>query len=374
MKNDFLQNIRRLLTRRVIYHATSWFVLLCILTISEMRGGTASFGHYFSNELINVFFYAAIYYINSEILIPKYLIPNRLWTYLGLLFGLAMFLTPIKIFVFFLKFQNYPDDQAFLTSHQSYYFLLSLMTAGISTIIKITSDWVKQTRTHRELETRTMQTELNFLKSQINPHFLFNTLNSLYALTLKKSDDAPDVVIKLSEMMRYMLYECNEPQVLLSKEIAYIRNYLDLERLRHKNLDIKFTVEGADENAIGDLRVAPLIFISFVENAFKHGASNHISAGFVHIHMMIDGNEINLYVENSKADKLPQVEHRKSGGIGLVNVRRRLDIMYHKNHHLDIYDKPNTYGVNLWMKLDAMLNPSVSAPSFVRRLSLVNKK
>ena len=107
MKNDFLQNIRRLLTRRVIYHATSWFVLLCILTISEMRGGTASFGHNFSNELINVFFYAAIYYINSEILIPKYLIPNRLWTYLGLLFGLAMFLTPIKIFVLFLKFQNY---------------------------------------------------------------------------------------------------------------------------------------------------------------------------------------------------------------------------------------------------------------------------
>jgi two-component system, LytTR family, sensor kinase len=149
-----------------------------------------------------------------------------------------------------------------------------------------------------------------------------------------------------------MLYECNEKFVPLNKEVSYIRNYLDLEKLRHKQLDIKFEVEGQ----VSDMKVAPLIFISFIENAFKHGAANHISPGFVQIHMYIDNNELNLYVENSKPEKQPAQEHRRSGGIGLVNVKRRLEILYPESYHLDIYDKPNTYGVNLWMKLDEPIN------------------
>ncbi len=342
-----VEHIKSLLTRRAIYHVAFWFVLLCALTLSEMRGGDASFLHFFSNELVNIVFYATIYYVNSEFLLPKYLKPNKLWFYLAGLVGVALIVTPIKIFILFQKFKNFPNDQEFLISHQSYYYLISLMTAGISTIVKISSDWLRQTQTQRDLETRTMQTELNFLKSQINPHFLFNTLNSLYALTLKKSDEAPEVVIKLSEMMRYMLYECNEPQVPLSKEVNYIKNYLDLERLRHKDLDIQFDVEGS----LNDLQIAPLIFIAFIENAFKHGASNHISAGFVHIHLFLEGGELNLYVENSKPEKQPTQEHRRSGGIGLVNVRRRLDILYKRNYNLEVHDKPNTYGVNLWMKI-----------------------
>ena len=350
--NSFISNIKLLLTRRVIYHAAFWFTLLCILTIVEMQGGDASFMFFFTNELVNVFFYAAIYYINSEYLIPKYLTHNKLWTYLGILIIVALVVTPIKIFILFNKFSNFPDLQNELKEHQTYYYLLSLITAGVSTLVKITTDWAKQTRVQQELETRTMQTELNFLKSQINPHFLFNTLNSLYALTLKKSDEAPEVVIKLSEMMRYMLYECNEKLVPLSKEVAYIGNYLDLERLRHKHLDIKFEVEGT----VGDLQVAPLIFISFIENAFKHGAANHISAGFVQIHIFIDKNELNLYVENSKPEKQPAQEHRRSGGIGLVNVKRRLEILYPEGYHLDIFDKPNTYGVNLWMRLNGSMD------------------
>jgi LytS/YehU family sensor histidine kinase len=323
-----------------------------------MQDGDASFGHYFTNEVVNVFFYAVIYYINSVYLIPQYLSRNKLWAYLGLLVGTAIVITPIKVFILFQKFNLYPDSQEYLRDHQGYYYLISLMAAGVSTIVKITSDWAKQTRDRQELETRTVQSELNFLKSQINPHFLFNTLNSLYALTLKKSDDAPEIVIKLSEMMRYMLYECNEKQVPLSKEIAYIRNYLDLEKLRHKNLEVRFDVEGM----VGDLKVVPLIFIAFIENAFKHGASNAISQGFVHIHMHIDNDEVNMYIENSKPEKQPALQHKRSGGIGLVNVKRRLEILYPKNYHLDIYDKPHTYGVNLWMKLDGIATPSVEAP------------
>jgi two-component system, LytTR family, sensor kinase len=343
-----IKNMKKLLSRRVIYHAAFWFTLWCVLALIDMQRHAGSFWHILSNELVNISFYALIYYINSEYLIPQYLAKNKFWTYVGLLVGLAIIITPIKVFILFNKFDNFPDDQVELVDNQYYYYLISLITAGVSTIVKITSDWIKQVQTKQDLETRTIQSELNFLKSQINPHFLFNTLNSLYALTLKKSDEAPEVVIKLSEMMRYMLYECNEKTVPLSKEIAYIRNYLDLEKLRHKQLDIQFTVEGQ----VGDLMVAPLIFIAFIENSFKHGASNAISPGFVHIHLMIDKNEINLYVENSKADKQPAQTHKRSGGIGLVNVKKRLDIIYNQSYHLDIHDNPNTYGVNLWMKID----------------------
>jgi two-component system, LytTR family, sensor kinase len=349
--NFKITDIKKLLTKRVIYHIAFWFTLLCILTFWEMQASEGSFWHSFSNEVVNVLFYVFIYYINSEYLIPQYLAKNKLWSYLGLLIASAFILTPIKVFILFQKFSNFPIDQAYIQEHQPSYYVLSLFTAGVSTIVKITSDWAKQTRVQQELETRTMQTELNFLKSQINPHFLFNTLNSLYALTLKKSDAAPEVVIKLSEMMRYMLYECNEPLVPLSKEVSYIKNYLDLEKLRHKNMDIKFDVEGV----MNDMNIAPLIFIAFIENAFKHGASNAIAPGFVQIHMLIENNEVNMYVENSKAEKQPMMEHKRSGGIGLVNVKRRLDILYPKRYHLDIYDNPNTYGVNLWVKLEHLL-------------------
>ena len=121
-------------------------------------------------------------------------------------------------------------------------------------------DWARQLRERQVLQTQTMQSELRFLKSQINPHFLFNTLNNLYALTLKKSDKAPEIVIKLSEMMRYMLYDCNEKRVPLSKEVKYIKNYLDLEGLRQgKNVTINFETEGS----ITDQKIAPLLFIPF---------------------------------------------------------------------------------------------------------------
>ena len=156
-----LENINRLLTRRLVYHAAFWFVLLGILTISEMRSGDEAFGRLFVNELINVFFYALIYYINSDYLIPKYLIPNKLGQYLGFLVAVAVVLTPIKIFILFQRFKGSASAQDFLIDHQPYYYLISMMTAGVSTIVKITSDWVKQSQMNRELETRTMQTELN---------------------------------------------------------------------------------------------------------------------------------------------------------------------------------------------------------------------
>jgi len=334
-------------TKRVVYHSIFWLVLFVILMLIE--GTERGFWFTFSNEVINVFFYAAIVYFNLNYLIPNYLSKNRFLTYAGLLVLASLIITPLKMIVFYLKFPEYPILQSQLISNQVSYFLITFLIAGFSTVFKIITDWVRNIQEKQELETRTMQTELRFLKSQINPHFLFNTLNSLYALTLKKSEKAPEIVIKLSEMMRYMLYECNERRVLLSNEIHYIRNYLDLEQLRQgQNIDIKFEVEGQ----VSDQKIAPLMFIPFIENSFKHGLSNQIQHGFVHIHMKVENNKVDFHIANSKPDALPHQDHRRSGGIGLVNVRRRLDIMYPDNYELKIHDNPKSYAVNLKLELD----------------------
>jgi len=299
-------------------------------------------------EVISVFFYAVLVYFNLWYLIPKFLSHKNFLRYCGLLFLAVLVITPIKLLFLYGIFTFYPEVRPTIIQDQSWYFLTNFLVIGGSSIVKIITDWMSYQRDTKELETQTMQSELRFLKSQINPHFLFNTLNNLYALTLKKSDKAPEIVIKLSEMMRYMLYECNEKRVDLEKEVHYLKNYLDLEELRKgKMVEINLEVKGS----VTSQRIAPLLFIPFVENSFKHGANNHISKGFVNIVLTVDARRLIFNIENSKAETLPTQTHKRSGGIGLVNVRRRLDILYPNKHKLDINDNPNTYAVTLELDL-----------------------
>ncbi|GJM32276.1 MAG: histidine kinase [Saprospiraceae bacterium] len=344
VKKELKAKLYSLLTNRMVYHILFWLVILVFLTIVE--GSNKGFLFTLGNELINVFFYGLIVYFNLFYLIPNYLTTNRFLTYCGLLILATLIITPLKSIVFYFKM---PEVRAELVEYQYLHFLFTFLIAGASTIIKIVTDWVKHTRERQELQTRTMQSELRFLKSQINPHFLFNTLNNLYALTLKKSDKAPEIVIKLSEMMRYMLYECNEKRVLLSKEVNYIRNYLDLESLRQgKNVAINFEVIGHVSNQ----KIAPLMFIPFLENSFKHGLNNQISQGFVNITLTASQKEVQFVIENSKSETIPIQDHRRSGGIGLVNIHRRLNLLYPERYDLKINDNPNTYAVSLRLELD----------------------
>lgn len=332
----------------VVQHALFWLLLLVLLMLFEDTG--QGFAFTLSNELLNILFYGLIVYFNLLYLIPHYLTRKKFLTYSGLLLLATLVITPLKVLAFYFKFKGLPQMQSELLSNMNWYFLLTFVIASSSTVFKIVADWLLHLRERQELETQTMQSELRFLKSQINPHFLFNTLNSLYALTLKKSDKAPEIVLKLSEMMRYMLYECNEKQVLLSKEVAYIRNHLDLERLRHgKDMEINFEVNGK----ISGQKIAPLMFIPFLENSFKHGLNNQIAKGFVNIVLNVDDNQVYFYIENSKADAPPrQNPGRPSGGIGLVNIHRRLKLLYPKQYELHIEDSPNSYAVNLMLNLE----------------------
>lgn len=347
---DFLDRLGKTLTRRPYYHAAGWLVLLVLLVMAEWRGGDFSLGLSLASQLVNLFFYVVVVYINLLHLFPQYLKTGKYWRYLLFLIGLAMMVTPIKLVIKFILFSGVGDLQEDILRNMDAYFFSTFLMAGLSTVGKIMVDWITENRKRIALRNESMESELRFLKSQINPHFLFNTLNSLYALTLRKDDKAPDIVIKLSEMMRYMLYECNEPRVPLRKEINYLQNYLDLERLRQRaGIRIEMVVTGK----VGEQMIAPLLLIPFLENSFKHGINANITDGFVRAHMAIDLRSVVFTLENSKSPMLPNPlnNNRPSGGIGLVNVRRRLDLLYPDAYTLEVRDSPGTYAVHLRVEL-----------------------
>lgn len=337
-------------SQRYVYHGLLWTMYVLLLTFYQ--GSISSKGSYwffFTNELIKIVFYGAGVYFNLFYLIPNYLTNKKLVTYFSLMILTTIVLTPLQVFFLYIKAYPLEGYQQQLVENQPWLFILTFLVISTSTILKIISDWIRHQRERKELQTQNMQSELRFLRSQINPHFLFNTLNNLYALTLKKSDKAPEIVIKLSEMMRYMLYECNERRVFLSKEVNYIRNYLDLERLRQgKNVDISFEVNGN----ISNQKIAPLMFIPFLENSFKHGINNNLNQGFVHIRLDVEADHVQLQIDNSKPNMPIRHQIRRSGGIGLVNVRRRLNLLYPNQYKLNIESQPNVYKVNLKIGLD----------------------
>lgn len=344
--NNWFSSLKKLKREDFSYHFIFWLMLYAVLIIMDQKENGIGFA--MGKEFLQICFFATIVYVNLKFLFPNYLTQRSMWWHILSLAMFALIITPIRIVVFYLLYSNQPDIQSYFIQNQYNIFLSSFFVGIASTVFNIMSDWLNNQRVRQELHSRTLQSELNFLKSQINPHFLFNTLNNLYALTLKKSDLAPEIVLKLSEMMRYMLYECNEREVPLQKEVNYIQNYLELEKLRQGN---RFEIDFAVQGSVGNQKIAPLLFIPFIENSFKHGLSNQIKEGFVHIMMLIEPEEVSMSIENSKAPTLPAPNRKKSGGIGLVNVRRRLNLLYPGKYELDIENNPNTYKVNLNVEL-----------------------
>lgn len=213
-------------------------------------------------------------------------------------------------------------------------------------MLRFAVEWLEFEAKKKEVENEKLMAELNFLKAQINPHFLFNTLNNLYYLAYSKSDNTTEVIAKLSQMMRYMIYDSNHPKVLLSKEIEYMQSYISLERLRlNDQIPIKFDISGSTEN----IWITPLIFITFLENAFKHGVSNSNPKAWVNISIQLKGKECVYIVENSRTSD--QKEPGEKSGIGLQNVKRRLELSYPGSHKLETIETAEKYQVKLNLNL-----------------------
>lgn len=191
----------------------------------------------------------------------------------------------------------------------------------------------------KTLQADKSKAELALLKTQINPHFFFNTLNNLYALTVKNSDQAPAVILKLSEMMRYTIYEGKKELVPLKDEIEYLNNYIDLHRIRyHKSVDIQFN-SSVDEN----LQIAPLMYIILLENAFKHGVESLSDQAYIHINLQGDADGMHFTIENNFESN----DGEQEKGIGLDNLKQRLNLIYPNQHELNISQKESIFKVDL---------------------------
>lgn len=195
-----------------------------------------------------------------------------------------------------------------------------------------------------EMKSAKNMAELKFLKAQVHPHFLFNTLNNLYSLSLQKSDKTSGVADKLHSILDYMFHRCNEPFVTIGEEAAMLKNYVDLERLRYGDrLTINTNFSFDNER----FKIAPLILLSLVENAFKHGVSNVTDKMNIAIDMKLNHDKLDFYISNSKSNELSEDKIGYRKGIGVNNVKKQLNLLYRNNHHYSVEDTPDQYTVRL---------------------------
>ena len=220
----------------------------------------------------------------------------------------------------------------------------------LTTLLKHSKSWFLVNTLQRELlekEKQRVQEELKALKAQVNPHFFFNTLNSIYSMSLDKDERLPSTVLQLSELMRYFLYQSNDDQVPLTKEIAVLKDYISLQRIRSDgNLDVKTEI---DVDA-GHQKIAPLLLITFLENAFKHGVKGEVGATFIKLMISVKENRLNFLLENNKG-QVDSIEKGDNKGLGLGNVKRRLELLYPGRHDLVIQDRGKDFIVNLQLQL-----------------------
>jgi two-component system, LytTR family, sensor kinase len=214
----------------------------------------------------------------------------------------------------------------------------------LSGFIKLAHSLFISEKQKKLLENERLNAELNFLKLQINPHFLFNTLNSIYSQAHFKSEQTEHSILKFSRIMRYVLYDSAADKIPLTQDLEYISNYIDLQQLRlSKNISIQYTVTGP----VAGLSIAPLLLITFIENAFKHGIS-YTAPSEIKIAIAVTGRELSLTVGNA----ITQLNRTTTGGVGLINARRRLDVLYPGRHLLDVVENDHLYIVNLKIELD----------------------
>lgn len=320
------------------YHIWFWVIYF---TFNVIRWGSYFDDYWYSlkSNLVEFPLHIILVYFNIYFLIPKFILTKKYKTYI-LLFILSLFLIYILRtgLNYFLVTKNiWPEaetaQEAFTFNHIIAVILGEVYVVALATAIKLTFDWIYERRRVENLQKIQLQTELNFLKSQIQPHFFFNTLNNLYALTLEKSDIAPSVVLKLSEIMQYVLYDTKEPQTSLFSAINYIQNYLDLERLRHGD---KITASTDIIGNIDDIKIPPLLFLPFIENCFKHGAKDNDEIEVAISFENIENKWLIFKVDNTYKQLDEFIKTNIKHGIGIQNVKRRLELLFPNNFELKI--------------------------------------
>ncbi len=334
-----------------IIHVLIWLtglilVLLLIKTIGPFKKAD---GTLFYPIIFGTIIHVILFYSNAFILIPQYSKNRNTLRLIFSIFLLLIIITSVETIIDYFCFVVYysSEKEPFLAQYIMNIFF-NLFILALSLGYGLTRNWIKNEKNNQQLKEEKLTAELDFLKAQLNPHFLFNVLNMAFSSATSSGDErTADMIEKLASLMRYMLYESNVNKIELSKEIDYIENYINLQKMRLSEdlpVNIKFHVYGNSNKN----KIAPLILIPFVENAFKHGIKLEEKSDII-IELNINDSELIFTVENTIFNTRANLEN-KSSGLGLINVRKRLEILYSGKYQLETY-KDDKFMVTLKMSL-----------------------
>ena len=362
-----IARVKHFILKYKLYHIPFWlgyhlvWLTINIGSLSEVvdyfrySDSSPKFYFYVIFQLIGVYF-------NLYYLIPKLLHVGRYFSYVMAVLGVILvcnaFITSGYFFAtltsgktLFELFGVYPNQVSKIYFVWALPSTVASMTLAMS--IKLGKNWLEAEKRRHRLEKENLETELKYLKSQINPHFLFNTINSIFALIPKNPDRASASLANFSDMLRYQLYECNDEKIVLDKELHFIENFIDLEKLRldPAHTDMQFEIQ---DHTTHKKTIAPFILIPFIENAFKHVSKGKGQQNFIQMELEADDNSLQLGIKNSKGlNGQASKELSESSGIGLKNVSRRLNLLYPESHSLSIRDESDRFSVLLkleWQK------------------------
>lgn len=321
---------------KIFLHVLLWCIVLIVPFYIMSRSSEMDLRHYYG-FLVKVSILAILFYVNYLYLIDKFLFKRKLVAYILLNVGLIALLIGIQTFMMDMVMTPPPAPSINRLHDENrgprppFYMkilfdnLLIILIVGMSVALKATLRWYRDSMNYEMMKNAHLEADLKNLRNQLNPHFLFNTLNNIYSLIVVDSNKAQESVHRLSNLLRYVMYDDNQKFVPLEKELDFTRNYIDLMKLRLRtNIKLNVTIEG---NTSNDL-IAPLMFITLIENAFKHGMNNSENC-FINIQILVEnGKGVLCTVENSLGSEFSQNVEALNSGIGLPNLSKRLELLY----------------------------------------------
>jgi two-component system LytT family sensor kinase len=355
-KKKYLLLVRDILLNRYFYiHVGYWGFYVLFFTVQ--RFAFYGYSDFIPNLKLNLAYLPNV--LVCTYVVTEYVIPN--------LFSRKNLFVPVFIFILIITAEpvfayliRIKIIEPYIYNDHRVYSLYNYLTAilifvfgtvpvaGWKIARHMRTDYLHHQKVEHdklEAEVKLRESELKLLKSQIQPHFLFNTLNNIYLLALEKSDKTPDLVLRLSEMLSYITYDCNAEKISLNKEIEFINSFIELQKLRYETFDIKMNISGD----IHDKQIAPMILHTFIDNSFKHGAELDKSNPWIRITLNIKDNILSFTVLNSK--RKDESLKTKKPGIGIPNATKRLEMIYHDRHELVIKNSDTQYSVFLKIEL-----------------------
>ena len=355
MKNS-IKNTNKI---EFLIYGIVWLFILLMPFISNNNTDQINWNHFY-HQWISLFFLSIIYFSNNYFLVPRHLFQKKYINYFLLALAFVLVIVGIETYIQtiihdilrrpppldLMGNRNLPPPVKPLPVEFFEEFIIGILIVAASTAVKVIFKWLSEEKLRKDLEKEQLKTNLALLRHQISPHFFMNTLNNIHALVDIDTEDAKDAIVRLSTLMRYLLYDSSNSHIKLKKEIDFIQSFVSLMQIRYSDkVDIRINIP----NEIPNIEVPPMLFISFLENAFKHGVSYQANS-YIYFTLTIEQKQLNCIIKNSK-HSIFEVQTDGYSGIGLDNIKKSLQLLYNEKYNLQIKDTKTEFEVNLTIPL-----------------------